>query len=314
MLFLPTSINQITTNNTYVFTQIQDATNHSQRVVVVKFARCLYEEYRDNSAVRVSDADNQYYYEGVWELFRMFCMSAMLTTLSRWPSTQLYVGLLVISTLVLEYMFGFITLTSPYQDPAQRVYRGASLVLHLLSLCVALFLRLHDVSNGFLEILLGLSHVFFLTIVLYSYFLLDYGLDPSEYIFKASRREYKLKGVNCKSHGTNKIMFESADDLKQNSRATKRLLVTLGVTDRNKQRANNRMMNETNRPRVEEKRIQNQFDTDAKNKQRLLGAVRDLKMKRDLLTNQILSLRQDLDQTKARIEGERERRRKMRNG
>ena len=223
-------------------------------------------------------------------------------------------ALFVVLTLVLEYMFGALTLTSPYQDTAQRIYRGTSLVLHLFSLCIALFLRLHDVSNAFLEILLGLLHISFLGMVLYSYFLLDTGKDPSEYIFKASKREYKIKGKNCKSHGTNKVMFESSDDLKMNTRETKRLLVNLGVSDRKKQKANNRMMNETNRPRAEEMRIQNQFDTDAKAKQGLLDTVRDLKMKRDLLTNQILSLRQDLDTTKARIENEKERRRKIRLG
>ena len=134
------------------------------------------------------------------------------------------------------------------------------------------------------------------------------------YIFNASKREYKIKGKNCKSHGTNKVMFENSDDLKMNTRETKRVLVSLGVNDRKKQKANNRMMNETNRPRVEEMRIQNQFDTDAKAKQGLLDKLRGLKMKRDLLTNQILSLCQDLDTTKARIENEKERRRKMRHG
>ena len=292
--------------------QVHDATNHSQRVVAIKFSRCLYEEYRDNSAVRVSDANNQYFYEGVWELLRMFCITAMLTPLSRWPSTQLYVGLSVILVLVLEYMFGAITSTSPYQDPAQRIYRGASLVLHLFSLCTALFLTLHDVSNVFLEVLLGLVHISFVSLVLYSYFLLDTGVDPSEFIFKVSKREYKIKGINVKSVGTNKTMFQNLDDLKTNTKQTKRVLVSLGVSDRNKQRANNRMMNETNRPRVEEIRIQNQFDTDAKAKQGLLDTVRDLKMKRDLLANQILSLKRDLDATKARIENEKDKRRKMR--
>lgn len=137
-------------------------------------------------------------------------------------------------------------------------------------------------------------------------------MDPSEFIFKVSKREYKIKGINVKSVGTNKTMFQNLDDLKMNTKQTKRVLVSLGVSDRNKQRANNRMMNETNRPRVEEIRIQNQFDTDAKAKQDLLDTVRDLKMKRDLLANQILSLRRDLDATKARIENEKDKRRKMR--
>ena len=140
----------------------------------------MYEEYRDNAAVRVSDANNPYYYEGVWELMRMFCMSGMLTTLSRWPTTQVYVALFVVLTLVLEYMFGALTLTSPYQDTAQRIYRGTSLVLHLFSLCIALFLRLHDVSNAFLEILLGLLHISFLGMVLYSYV-----------VFECEAREFK---------------------------------------------------------------------------------------------------------------------------
>eukprot|EP00939_MAST-03C_sp_MAST-3C-sp1_P002449 g2449.t1 len=311
----------------YKLVEVEIATNTADRKAAENYARLLYEEYRDYSPMRVPESENHNYYQCIFDCGRLLMLTTLPLLMFQHQEMQLYLGIALAMPIIFEHFYGVLTDTSALASPVVRYFRGYSLVLYSATLVSGLLLKqgridADGVDGALLETALLLANLGWIVGMVFTFAMTLEGFELDAW-FLYTRRNQGEKEIadldaeestrrqgkaTVRNRYTQKLYSENEEALKADSRVQRRKVVALGVEGRRAQRGNNKKQGTTNAPQVEADRIAKQLKLDSGSMGKLSEEVRQQKIGRDNLVNEIMHLKSDLAEIEARMQSASEKR------